>query len=197
MILRAKEILQIAEGHFRAHDAYLTSCNFAKPHWAIHSSRVDLKTGKDKDGDGKGDGVHYHAKHPRVHVSDVPVFYLPRVSGTAGSGSDFYLKSISGGKTSRFGLFLLTEWGEDIRLGKDRRKWGEWTLHLDEFQDRGFGHGLEIDYREPTYHGEIFGYRIHDEGDEDQGRAPHSQAGAIPGPLPPPSVLARPLSDRR
>lgn len=163
LVLRAEEILQIAENRWRAEDPQFTTCTFEVPHWCAEASTVEI----DREADGD---VRFTASNVVVRTNRFPVFWLPKVSGGPG-GSTFYFKSARAGKTSRFGLFLLTEWGDDIRLS-DGSKFGEWTLNLDLLEKRGFGQGLDVEYDRPGYFGDLLTYRIHDEGDEDTGGQP-------------------------
>ncbi len=170
--LRAEEIRQLGDGYFVATEASVSNCTFGEPHWHLQASEVTLDTRSPGAALYRADNVSYR-------VGELPVFWLPFIQGDLSGGSNFYFKGAQAGKSTQFGWFAKTDWGDEIRIGhgKDAYSWGDWTLHLDPLQRRGMGVGLDLDY-DTTRHGTVpyFGrfrsYYIHDTGDEDKNDQP-------------------------
>ncbi|MBN2492686.1 MAG: LPS assembly protein LptD [Planctomycetes bacterium] len=145
---------------FRARGCAASSCDFGIPHYHIHASDIRIDPYED-------DHVTVALSSATLNVLGLPVFYLPYLWGRSSLLEYFPLRSVSAGSSRRFGTFVYTEWGDDIRMrdadGR-RRKWGSWRLHLDNRNRRGPAAGLDLDYRTENYHGAVTGYYTRDEG---------------------------------
>src|SRR5262249_18773162 len=162
---RADEFREVAPGVFKTKTGSLTNCTYGRPHW--HVQLDDLTLTDEPDG-----LVEYEASDLTVRAGELPVFWFPYASGTAGEGDSFYFRNARFGHSSRFGYFLFTEWGHQIRLPGEKKPWGDWTLHIDPMEKRGVGVGFDVDYKTPDYRGLFYSYYIHDEGDHDRNSVP-------------------------
>ncbi len=158
---RAAEIRQTAPGVFKSRNASLTNCTYGRPHW--HVDIDDLTLSGREDGD-----IDFVAKNATAKAGSLPVFWFPYASGTAGTGNSIYFRGARTGRSSRFGYFVFSDWGDEIRLPGEKRKWGDWTVHIDPSEKHGLGLGLDVDYRTPEYRGFLWSYAIHDLADEDR-----------------------------
>jgi len=143
-----------------AKDVSVTSCSFGIPHYHIHASEIRVDPQEDEY-------MTVGIDHATLNVREVPVFYLPHLWGRSSIVEYFPLQAFSFGSNRRFGTYLFTLWGDDIRMkAKDgkSRKWGDWSLNLDWRSDRGPATGLTIDYSTDDYHGYVTGYYIKDRG---------------------------------
>ena len=142
----------------RARNVDVTSCDFGIPHYHIHASDIRV--------DPHRDGNTYVAIHDAtLNVLGVPAFYLPYLGGPTALLDYFPLRSVSAGSDRRFGTFIYTTWGDEIRM-RDRegrfKKWGSWELDLDSRTRRGLGGGLTLNYRTDSYFGLMTGYYTRD-----------------------------------
>jgi len=161
----------------RGKNVSITSCSFGIPHYHVHAREIKVDPHEDEF-------MTVGITGATLNIHEIPVFYLPFLWGRTSFLKYFPLRSVSLGTNSRFGTFLYTKWGDEIRL-KDRdggkRKWGKWELRLDNRTRRGFGKGLTIDYGTMDYHGSVEGYHIRDDStDLNQMRGfdpPHNDRG--------------------
>jgi len=145
-----------------AKEVQVTSCNFGIPHYHIHASDIRIDPHDDQY-------MTVGIDHATLNVREIPVFYLPHLWGRSSIVEYFPLKALSFGSNRRFGNYVYTLWGDEIRMkGKDGKshKWGDWGLNLDWRSDRGPAVGLSLDYATEDYHGSVTGYHIRDKGDD-------------------------------
>lgn len=163
LYVRASRIRQLSKGIFKAENATLTNCSFSKPHWYIRTRDIDLWESGENETSFKTGPI-------TCYSHGIPFFWLPGFKGSFREGADFILNSVRVGRSSKFGFYLLTEWGQkfDFLGVKD---WGEWALHLDEKTKRGPGIGPEVKYGEEAYFGRVRTYYQRDHG-EDRNKFP-------------------------
>lgn len=162
---RAQEIRQTAPGTFKAKHAALTNCTYGRPHW--HLDVADLELSDREDGD-----VDFAASNVTVRSGSLPVLWFPYASGTAGTGNSIYFRGARAGHSSRFGYFVFSDWGDEIRLPGEKKKWGDWIVHVDPSEVHGLGLGFDLEYKTTEYRGFLWTYYINDEADEDRDGTP-------------------------
>lgn len=134
------------EDSFVVEGGYLTTCDLTPPHYAIRTKRIEIRLDD-----------RIVAKNVTFRTGGVPLFYAP-----------VYNHSIKGGKiqragagvvpghSSRWGFYALSTWALSLEeeISAD--------IHLDERTERGFGTGIDVDYKTQIGEGEIKTYYIND-----------------------------------
>jgi len=186
LYVRAEELVRKGDRLLVGRNAFVSNCGFGTEVFHLRASEVDIvlperpdatpgeETREDDPAAPPGEGTEEERARFRVRKAvvsswGVPLFYLPSFRGRSGGHEGFYFQRARAGRTSQFGAFLLTEWGDRIRVGErgDRRRIGEWTVHVDPLEKRGVGVGLDVDYKARTGYGRFRSYYIHDEEDFD------------------------------
>ncbi len=182
LILNAKEARSIAQGVLEAEDITITTCTFGDPDYKVMVARGTVK------GEGAREKRQAYDLWPydswsvqgegiSAEVWGLPFFFFPAIA--LGSAlHEFPLRSLKGGRTSRFGTYAYADWGVSISKGlvdglnpwdasgsdDDKEKWGEILLETDWRQTRGLAGGLDLKYKRERYFGYIDTYFLRDEG---------------------------------
>ncbi len=177
LVIRAKEMKKNGPGLMEFSDADITTCELASPHYHGTFSKVTIQSQEketkgmkfDLEGAWKLTGYDF-----RLVILGLPVFYFPVM--TFSSGQDFIIRGLRVGKNDRFGYYLETEWGVDIKkslansiLGKgptpgDHKNWGTVKAEIDYRQLRGFAGGIDLKYEDTGYTGFLDTYYLRDHG---------------------------------
>lgn len=161
------DVIRQNMGVITAEDAFVSTCGWGPEVFQVRAEEVKINLpGEDDDRDEST----FHIRKGIATAWGIPVLYLPSVSGNGSTGVGFYFKRARVGRSSQFGTYLETEWGDDIKFGPkgDRTKVGDWTAHIDPLEKRGLGLGLDIDYKADSGFGRIRSYYIHDNADTDR-----------------------------
>ena len=172
--LRAVKLRQIWENVFNADEVTLTTSEFYMPQVSLDASRVlltdttgiDARTGKEVD-KSSYDAILYDV---RMKLNQNTVFYWPKLR-TNLERPDIPLKSAHVGHDSEFGTSVETRWHLSRLLGLKEPPGVDSTLALDYFGKRGAGAGVDIDYRQQDYFGNVIAYVLKDRGTDDLGRS--------------------------
>jgi len=172
--LRAVKLRQIAENVFNADEITLTTSEFYIPQVELNASRVlltdttgiDARTGK-KPEKHSYDAILYGAE---IKLDQNTVFYWPRLR-TGFERPDIPVKSVHIGRDSEFGTSVETRWHLSRLLGLEEPSGVDSTLAVDYFGKRGAGAGVDIDYRQQDYFGDVIAYVLRDRGTDDLGRS--------------------------
>jgi hypothetical protein len=161
LIITAETVRRISKDKFTASSAKVTTCDFAEAHFHLDVSKLT--------GTRHADGWGVKTSSGTLRIGNTPVFWFPFLS----MRSDLSmrpLRSVRAGKSSRFGYILETLWGDTILTGpeEDRRRWGEWGVHIDERTRRGIGAGLDLDYETDLYMGRLRSYYQRDGATKDK-----------------------------
>ncbi len=162
-----------ALGKLEAHDASITSCPYAVPHYHLGIERMDLEGESPRARRGPGDlwpfqGANIDVSPVTVEGLGAPFFFLPGLHlGTW--AKEFPLRSIQYGNTSRFGHTLETDWGVKLRRNDDQgkpRTLVDVRAEVDYREKRGWGGGLDVEYgwRPAGYTGFLDTYFLYDQG---------------------------------
>lgn len=159
LYLRAESIRKESDTQFAADNATLANVAFADPHFSIGANSVTLTRRARPDGsvanavDAEGVGFR---------IGDFPVLQLPRVRGELRPTP---LRRIAFESESGSPV-LRTEWDLYSILGVDAAPANSATLLLDGYLERGAGVGTELTWGTSDTDGSIFGYYIHDSGED-------------------------------
>lgn len=178
VVLRARNVRQLAQGQYDATNVTLTTSGFATPSYSINASRAYVRT-VDVPEEGIGRRTTVRAQDATLRVFDVPVFYLPRVGATI-TDRGLPLRSVGIVNSSRYGFGVTTEWGLFETLGRPAPRDLDVSYRLDYFSDRGPALGLEADYAggfitDPArdiwnFTGDLRTYWVYDTGFDEFGR---------------------------
>jgi hypothetical protein len=181
LLLNAKEARSIAQGTLEATDIIITTCTYGDPDYRVLVARGTVKGEMAREKRTPYDLWPYESWTVRgeglsAEIWGLPFFFFPAVA--LGSAlSEFPIKSVRGGTTSRFGYYVYADWGLSIRKGwvdrlnpwdagaadDDRDKWGEFIVESDWRQKRGFAGGLDYKYGWQWYSGYVDTYFLRDD----------------------------------
>lgn len=184
--VNARQLRQIAPTKFLANDAWFTASQFGKPGYRLQATDVLYEQRNDAwigTGNGPVDpitgqsGLSWITSHNNtVYLGDLPVFYLPRVSGPA-EDPNIPLRRATVGQDRVFGFQVQTVWDLFQITGAQRPPGMNWDLLVDGFTERGPAVGTSTDYRTEGLFGlpglstgEGLLYYIHDDGRDNLGR---------------------------
>jgi hypothetical protein len=172
--LRAVKLRQASENVFNADEVTLTTSEFYMPQVSLNASRAILidTTGIDARTEKKVEKSSYDATlyDVRMKLNRNTVFYWPKLR-TNLEQPDIPIKSAHVGHDSEFGTSVETRWHLSRLLGLKEPSGVDSTLALDYFGKRGVGAGVDIDYRQQDYFGNVIAYVLKDRGTDDLGRA--------------------------
>ena len=162
--VRADTIRQMSETSFQAQHAWVTTSQLGQPGYRLQAgfltiddrpstwgSRVDPNTGQPLT------RQYLTATNSTLFVENIPVFYLPRVSGPI-EDTTFPLKSATVGFSGMYGPHVNTVWNIDKLFGFDLPRGTDWDLLLDEYSTRGPAIGTRGRYE---VFGQILGQPAH------------------------------------
>ena len=171
----AKEARVFAkEGKMVADDVQLTSCSYGVPHYHLSIEHTTLLGGEESAAARKGrtglsvlpDDWTVDFDELVPEFSGIPLIYLPGL--TIGPWlMNFPIRHVRVGHSSRFGNFVYSDFGSRIRIKDEKgkpRQWGDVDLKVDWRQVRGWGGGLDLNYKWEGYYGYLDSYYLHDLG---------------------------------
>lgn len=185
--LRAERIRQLSGQSFHAQNAWVTTSQYGKPGYRVEASdvfveprAVNLFGGETAMQVDPETGTAMPATQPwttalnaTVFLDDVPVGYLPYVSGTPEEIST-PLQAISFQQDRIFGSQLLTKWDAMKLLGLERQNGVRWYADFNLFSERGPGVATDglyegIDWWGHPYKGIGLASFVHDDGQDNLG----------------------------
>ncbi len=166
--VRADTIRQMSETSFQAQNAWFTTSQLGRPGYRLQAgfitiddrpsswgSRVDPATGQPVT------SPYITSTNNTLFIEEVPVFYLPRLSGPV-EESPFPLESASVGFSGMFGAELNSVWSVDKLFGFDLPQGVDWDLLIDGYTKRGPAIGTRGNY---DVYGQVFGQPAHITGE--------------------------------
>jgi lipopolysaccharide assembly outer membrane protein LptD (OstA) len=171
----AKEArLYAKEGKMVADDVRLSSCSYGVPHYHLSIDHATLLGGEQSAAAPKGRSgfsvmpddwiVDFDELVPEF--GGIPLIYLPGL--TVGPWlMNFPIRHVRVGHSRRFGNFVYTDFGSRIRIKDEKgkpRQWGDVDLKVDWRQVRGWGGGVDFNYKWAGYVGYLDSYYLHDLG---------------------------------
>lgn len=169
----AKEVRQLGEGIFRGTDAWMTTCEFAHPHYKMGGSTMtlmDLTPEADEEAPApEYRRIRFAGEDVQVRIRGLPVTYWPRVTGDM-QESETALRKVRIETRSNRGTGVVSQWHLVKLLGLDRPPRGfDLYLNADGWSERGPALGIEGDYQREDFYGEIESYYIRDSGKDSVG----------------------------
>ncbi len=178
--VRADTIRQMSETSFQAQNAWVSTSQMGRPGYRLQAGFITI----DDRPSSWGQRVNPETGQPvtsqyitstnnTLFLEEVPVFYLPRLSGPV-EETPFPLESASVGFSGMFGAEINSVWSVDKLFGFDLPQGVDWDLLLDGYTSRGpaigtrgnydlYGHVLGL----PTHiTGEGLLYYVHDGGSD-------------------------------
>ncbi len=172
LYIRAQKIRQLSQNRFQAEQVKISNDEFHQPHAFLQARIADVMAVDENDNavdPREADQFNFELQDVTANVEDLPIFYWPQVTGdTAATQSP--LKTIRTSYNSEFGMGIESEWYLDSILGLRRPRGVDSTFHLDEFSKRGPGTGIDLDYKQERYFGDVRTYILHDDGEDRLGR---------------------------
>jgi hypothetical protein len=185
----AERIRQLGPNEFHAQSSWITPSPYGKPGYRIQATDAFLEQRfRSSTFGGESPPVDPATGNPDEEtqnwitsmnnvffIEDVPVFYLPYLSGPADK-SQFPLQSVLFAEDKIFGVQIRTQWDLAKLLGFTEPRGSQWTLLADYLSDRGPAvgvtgkyHGTNLFGIEGKYNGELNSYFIYDHGTDDLG----------------------------
>lgn len=158
--VRADRLRQFSEDSFHAQNAWVTTSQYGKPGYRLQASDVFLeqrpvsllgRSGPTEIDPETGQLVQQTypwvtALNSTLFVEDVPVFYVPVVSGGP-EEINTPLQTATFQQDRIFGSQLYTKWNVFPLLGLDRPENVIWRADLNYLSQRGFAVGTDGSYR--------------------------------------------------
>lgn len=181
--VRADTIRQMSQTSFQAQNAWVSTSQLGRPGYRVQAGFITIEDRPNMWGDrinpatGRPSTTQYlTSTNNTLFIEEVPVFYLPRLSGPV-EETPFPLKSASLGFSGMFGAEANTVWSVDKLFGFDLPQGVEWDLLVDGYTKRGPAIGTRGDY---DLYGQVLGlpthitgegllYYVHDEGADQLG----------------------------
>jgi hypothetical protein len=178
--IRAKRMRMQSQEKFHAQDAWATTSPYGEPGYRIEASDIfvapgpSLFSGTDPF---TGQPVLKQSTWVTSHnnkfvVGDVPVFYLPKISGPA-EDPGIPIRRAVVTSDSIFGVQAKTVWNMNRLFGIPKQPGMEWDLLANYMSDRGPGIGTAIDYSGTNqlgpWKGNGIGYYQYDSGRDNLG----------------------------
>jgi hypothetical protein len=166
--IRAAQLRQLSENKFSADNVVLTTSEFYVPQISASASSVvitDTTTIDDQLGRMSDASYDAQMKDVRFKYYNRTLFALPAMRSNL-QRPDVPLHSLHLSDDSTFGPSVETQWFLSRLLGMKEPPGTQSYLMLDYYGDRGFGTGAEIEYARKDNFGRMFGYLIHDHGED-------------------------------
>jgi hypothetical protein len=170
--IRAEKIRQLAENSFAADKVVLTTSEFALPQFSLQASRIIVTDNTPfageprKNNDSAFDVQIYNM---RLKAEDLTVFQWPYMRSNL-ERPDVPFKTVRIGHDNIFGTSVETKWFLSRLLGLQEPPGTDSSFDLDYYSKRGLGAGLDVDYKQESRLGTIYGYIINDRGEDRLGR---------------------------
>ncbi|MBI4432168.1 MAG: LPS-assembly protein LptD [Candidatus Omnitrophica bacterium] len=130
---KARQIQKVSDNHYRAVDAYLTTCCGDNPLYKIQAQQVDIFP---------GDKVS--VRNALLMIKGVPILYIPFYTHKISEAERFPVQLVPG-KNEDWGAFLLSKWRYHLADSPAFALKG--NALLDYREKRGFGYGADNFYR--------------------------------------------------
>jgi hypothetical protein len=164
-VFRGDEAFLVDSRTLEVHNASVTTCRFARPHYRIFAPRAQIVS------DPPSTFLTTWSPRFQVGESQRTLLVLPFL-GTDLTHGAYLLTDWAVGASDKYGVFGQTTW-RPLHVLSEPPSWiGDWTVDLDYYSERGPGAGTELDYRIDQgygrYHeGLLRGYYVQDLGEED------------------------------
>jgi len=169
----AKEVRQLGRGIFRGTDAWMTTCEFAHPHYKTGGSEMTLTdlTPEPTEGEPPPEyrRVRFAGEDVQLRVRGLPLTYWPRLAGDVRE-TETALRTVRIENRSNRGTGVHSRWYLMKLLGLDRPPEGfDLYLDADAWSERGPALGVQGEYGREDFYGNVRSYFIRDSGKDSVG----------------------------
>jgi len=169
----AKEVRQLGRGIFRGTDAWMTTCEFAHPHYKTGGSEMTLTDLTPEPAEGEPPPqyrrVRFAGKDVQVRVRGLPITYWPRLAGDVRE-TETALRTVRIESRSNRGTGVHSQWHLMKLLGLERPPEGfDLYLDADAWSERGPALGVQSEYQRKDFYGNVESYVIRDSGKDSVG----------------------------
>ena len=175
LYIRAQRIEQLGPGSFSVEKLKFSTDEFLDPHIYLGARRAELTMTDDQGKETTPEDAarfDFDLRDVSAHVEELPIFYWPRMTSNTASLQSPPLNGAHIGYGSEYGATVETDWSLAALLGVQEPAGVHTRLRLDEFSQRGPAAGVEADYKQPTYFGDLRTYLLNDQGEDRLGRFP-------------------------
>ncbi|MCX5685011.1 MAG: hypothetical protein NT049_15205 [Planctomycetota bacterium] len=167
----AKEMRQLSRSVFVGTTAWMSTCEFAEPHYDVGAKEMqieDLTPGPGETPDEvQHKRVRFAATDVNAEIHSFPVSYWPRLAGDV-TQADTALRTIRIEHRSSRGTGLATQWHLLKLLGLENEPKGfDFFLDVDAWSKLGPAIGVESQYKRDDYFGEFLSYFMRDTSGKD------------------------------
>jgi lipopolysaccharide assembly outer membrane protein LptD (OstA) len=127
-----REIIKVDENKIVVKDGYVTTSDFDKPEYRIHSNRIEVYP-KDK----------LIARSTKLMFGQVPLIYIPKFTQSLKDNKPRVL--FTPGYNKRWGTFVLSNWRYYLTENV------KGTIHLDYRERKDFASGFDLNYKTPSF----------------------------------------------
>ncbi len=166
----AKEVRQLAKGIFQGTDAWMTTCEFARPHYATGASRMTVQDLTPEPVEGEEEGpvyrrVRFAGEDVQARIRSLPVAYWPRLAGDVRE-AETALRTVRIENRSNRGTGVHSQWHLMKLLGVEEPPPGfdDFYLDADFWSERGPALGVQGEYQRKDFYGDVLSYIIRDSG---------------------------------
>ncbi|MGC8625341.1 MAG: LPS assembly protein LptD [Phycisphaerae bacterium] len=168
LYMRAKEIIQEAQGQFEAKSVKLSTDEFYQPHYYIGASAMTVQSVAAPGTKPKTAYYAFTATKTTANFFGVPFFYWPYISGTT-QQSPSPLKAASVGDSDIFGVTVDTDWNLLELMGITPPGGVEADVSVNEYSKRGPAVGLNSRYDVGAMRGVVNSSLMYDTGTDQLG----------------------------
>ncbi len=182
----AKEVRQLGRDTFIGTDAWMTTCEFAEPHYDVGARKLTLKDLTPEPEPGKEGAPQYRrvrflGEDVQTRIRGFPASYWPRLAGDF-TEADTALRTIRIEHRNNRGTGLVTQWHLFKLLGMEQEPPGfDAYLDIDGWSKRGLALGVQSGYDRKDFYGEFLSYYLRDSGEDSAGgqdvEPPHQDRG--------------------
>ncbi|MHC4216055.1 MAG: LPS-assembly protein LptD, partial [Planctomycetota bacterium] len=170
--VRAQRLRRVSENQFSAEGVVITSSEFYEPQISASVKKIlitETTSSDERDGHLSDRSLDAQMSDVRLKYKDTTLFYWPFLRSNL-ERPELPIKSINAGYDSEYGSVLESRWYLWRILGLREPEGTEGTFGVDYYGKRGVGAGVDIEYAREDYFGQLLGYIINDQGEDDLGR---------------------------
>ncbi len=167
LYMRAKKLLQLAQGQFAAKSVKLSTDEFYVPHYYIGASSMAIQS-LSTPVHSQNHVYAFQAKNVNANFMGIPFFYWPYLSGTTRQNPT-PLRRVSAGYSSIYGATVRTDWDLFGLLHMPSPPGLRTGLAIDEYSSRGPGTGINSYYSRGDARGILNSFIMYDDGTDQLG----------------------------
>ncbi len=167
LYMRAKKLLQLAQGQFAAKSVKLSTDEFYVPHYYIGASSMAIQS-LSAPVNSQSHVYAFQAKNVSATFMGIPFFYWPYLSGTTRQNPT-PLRRVSAGYSNIYGATVRTDWDLFGLLHTSPPPGLRTDLAINEYSNRGPGTGINSYYAKGSARGILNSFIMYDDGTDQLG----------------------------